>query len=332
MKKFIYPILILVLVLALALSALVHYWQYRQNAQGFKDTIKERIGRAEHKPLPNSAVYAYHFLYDSITPIQALQGADTQGATILADTQLLVTPGIYTIEGNTYRFDKEGLYRVMRPSYYARQIVVCKNDFFSMLSAASWIVTHGTRDNKLSFDKWYKKACREKIVVTCSRASIFGGELLKLIGLRTRKVQCFSSTTKTQFFNAHVMMEVLHPVTQKWFLVDIDNNRYFTVNGEPINAHEFYDCLQQNKPYQWVSLAKDDWLDAPGYMNGMINENLLSESVLHQWYKDVLEHIVINDAINCSIDFDSVKKANPTFEYADSAALREKLYGPDACR
>lgn len=332
MKKFLYPILILVLILALFLSALVNYWQYRENAQGFKNTIKERIGRADHKPLPNTAVFAYHFLNDSITPIQPLTGSETQGAIVLADTQLLVKPGVYTIEGNTYRFDKEGLYRVMRPSYYARQIVVCQNDFLSLLSAASWIVTHGIRDNKLSFNKWYKKACNEKIVVTCSRASMFGGELLKLIGVRSRKVQCFSSTTQTQFFNAHVMMEVLHPITKKWFLVDIDNNRYFTVNGEPINAHEFYNCLQQNKPYQWVSLAKDDWLDAPGYMNGMINENLLSESVLHQWYKDVLEHIVINDAINCNIDFDSVKKANPTFELADSATLRQKLYGPEACR
>lgn len=331
MKKYIYPALFLILFLGLSISLLVHWWQYKEDATAYKNTIKEHIGRAGD-PLPNTAVYAYHFMYDSITPITPLNTTDAAGAIVLSDTQLMVKPGIYTVEGNSYRFDREGLYRVMRPSHYSRQIIVCENDLFSILSATSWIVIHGIRDNKLPYSAWYKKACREKIVVTCSRASAFAQELLKRINIRSRKVQCFSSTTRTQFFNAHVMMEVLHPTTKKWFLVDIDNNRYFTQNGEPMNAHEFYACLQNNQPFTTVSLSEDAWLDASGYMNGMINENLLSESILHQWYKDVLQHIIINDVINCDIDLDSIKKANPTFNYADSAMLYQTLYGPNACQ
>lgn len=331
MKKYVYPALLVVLLVGLALSLLVHWWQYRGNVNAYKNNIKQHLGIAG-EPLPNTAVFAYHFMYDSITPISPLNASEASGAPVISDTQLLVTPGIYTVEGNTYRFDHEGLYRVMRPSHYSRQIIVCKNDFFSILSAASWIVIHGIRDNKLPYKTWYKKACREKIVVTCSRASAFAHELLKRINVRSRKVQCFSSTTKTQFFNAHVMLEVLHPVTKKWFLVDIDNNRYFTRNGEPINAHEYYACLQNNQPYTWVSLSEDAWLDASGYMNGMINENLLSEPVLTQWYKDVMQHIIINDVMNCNIDYDSIKKANPSFNYADSAALYQTLYGPEACK
>lgn len=331
MKKYVYPAFLFVLLLVLGASLVIHWWQYRANTSAYKNIIKERLGRSG-EPLPNTSVYAYHFMYDSITPIHSLPASESAHAQVLSDTQLLVVPGIYTIEGNTYRFDREGLYRVMRPSHYSRQVIVCQNDLFSILSATSWIVIHGIRDNKLPFRTWYKKACQHKVVVTCSRASAFAQELLKRINVRSRKVQCFTSTNKTQFFNAHVMLEVLHPETKKWFLVDIDNNRYFTRNGEPLNAHEFNACLQHNQPYSWVSLSEDAWLDASGYMNGLINENLLSEPVLHQWYKDVLQHIIIDDVMNCNIDYDSIKKANSTFTYADSATLYQTLYGTEACK
>lgn len=331
MKKYVYSTLLFFLLLAFGASLILHSWQYSANATAYKNIIKERLGR-NGEPLPNTSVFAYHFMYDSITPIRSLDVNESANAIVLSDTQLLVTPGIYTVEGNSYRFDREGLYRLMRPSNYSRQIIVCQNNLFSILSATSWIVMHGIRDNKLPFNAWYKKACLHKIVITCSRASAFAQELLKRINVRSRKVQCFTSTNKTQFFNAHVMLEVLHPTTKKWFLVDIDNNRYFTRNGEPINAHEFRACLQNDQPYSWVSLSKDAWLDADGYMNGLINENLLSEPVLHQWYKDVLQHVIINDIMNCNIGYDSIKKANPTFTYANSTLLQHSLYGEEACK
>ncbi|MBU3675585.1 MAG: hypothetical protein FGM54_00150 [Chitinophagaceae bacterium] len=315
--------------LLFGVSLMINAWSYLENPKQLKETIKKRIGRADDTKPANTKTYAYHYINDSITPIQPILNANKLNLVVLPDTQLMVKPGIYQIHGATYEFKREGLYRIMRPGHFNRQVIVYQSDFYSLLSATAWIVTHGTRDNKLPFTTWYQKACTEKVVVTCSRASTMMHELLKRAKIESRKVQCFTTRNKTQFFIGHVMLEVMHPELKTWFLVDIDNNRYFTQNGTPIDAHTFYTCLHRNKEYQWVSLSEDDWLDADGYMNGLINENLLSESVLHQWYKDVTEHIVINNIINSPVDFDSVSKANPQFIYADNQDLHKMLYNRD---
>lgn len=318
--------MILSFLLLFGVSLMINAWSYLENPKQLKEAIKKRIGRIEERKPANTQTYAYHYINDSITPIEPLNTLNNQSVKILPDTQLIVSPGVYQINGANYEFKREGLYRIMRPGHFNRQVIVYQSDFFSLMSATAWIVTHGTRDNKLPFSNWYQKACTEKVVVTCSRASSMMHELFKRVNVESRKVQCFTTRNKTQFFIGHVMLEVMHPTLKTWFLVDIDNNRYFTKDGTPIDAHTFYTCLHKNQEYQWVTLAKDDWLDADGYSNGLINENLLSESILHQWYVDVTEHIVINNIINSPVDFDSVSKANPQFIYADNQDLHKILY------
>jgi hypothetical protein len=291
-KKYAYMVLLLVVSTMLFLSITIHAWQYNSNKVAFKNTIKQNIGFANSAKPIQGTIFAYRFYGDTISAIHPL--IVSYPTEVLNDTSLLVRPGIYTVLGKQYDLRVEGLYRFMQSNQKNRQLIVSNGDVISLLSAASWIITHGTRDNKYSFSKWYTMACEGKLVVTCSRAALFTHEILKRFNIESRKVHCRTDKASNQFFNAHVMLEVFHPTQKYWFVVDVDNNRYFTKEDKPITMMAFYDYLQNDIPYNWVSLSKDANLDTQGE-NGLMNENLLSESALHDWYKYVTDQVVIEN-------------------------------------
>lgn len=291
-RRYVQPVLLLVFFALLFVSFTIHAWQYQSNKTQFKNTIKKKLGISAPVKQAREGLYAYRFNYDSILAISPI--SDTCLAQTISDTTLLLAPGIYKVFGRNFDMRTEGLYRIMLPDKQNRQVIVSRGNLFLLLSAASWVITHGTRDNKLSVDTWNNIACEGKVVVTCSRASLFTHQLLKRFDIQSRKVYCHSDERSPNLFNAHVMLEVFHPTEKYWFLVDVDNNRYFTKQGKALSMMEFNDCLQNNIPYEWTALSKDDGLDTQG-VNGLINENLLSESMLHDWYKYVTQQVTIEN-------------------------------------
>lgn len=291
-RKYIYPFLLVALILLLLMSATIHMWQYKNNKSEFKKTIRQNLGVTTSVKPTRAGLFTYHYYLDTVTYIEPLP--DTVQAPTISDTTLVVQPGTYQMFGKKFEFNKEGLYRIMQPESASRQLIVSRGDLFSLLSASSWIITHGVRDNKLTFNNWYNKACQAKVVVTCSRASLFTHKLLERFNIKSRRVYCNTPKPAHHFFNAHVMLEVLHPIDNYWFLVDVDNNRYFTQQGKALTMKEFYNCLHNNIPYSSVALSVDDPIDTQGE-NGLINENLIAEPALHAWYTYVTENYVVED-------------------------------------
>ena len=216
--------------------------------------------------------------------------------------KLVIPSGTYIYYGNTYNLVDEGLYRFILPLEKNEQrIVFDGKNINSLMSAVTWIYSHGNSDNSKNIEELNFKALNSKIFGTCGTISIWIEDLLESNDIKSRVVQTLTLDDWNTYDNGHTMIEVYHVDLQKWILYDLDNNAYFLKNGIPLSLIEFIDVVKHDN-YEIYLLATDTTLDVSNFVaNNDYEYAFYAESVyanentLKIWYKRVIQVPMISE-------------------------------------
>lgn len=270
--------------------------------------------------------------YNIETKVSELSTIESQGQKL--PSELIIKPGIYEVYGKTYNLENEGLYRFLLPPKENQQRIVFNGNIDALISSISWIYSHGTEDNQLTFKKLKEKALKEKLVGTCGYISNFAKNLLTEQGIESRIVSGITSEDFNGYDDSHVMIEVKKDGI--WQVYDLDNNSVFYKDGKPLN---FYDFVKEvpNGNYEIKKLSSDIQVAVSGFKDTQTDYNYSfygeerynTEESLRQWYKRVLSVSFIKDgniSYYFSGDEEKVKSFNPNTEKISEDEFIKKFY------
>lgn len=204
---------------------------------------------------------------------------------------LVIPPGIYRVHGHSYRLVNEGLYRFLHPAVDNQQRVVYRSDPWALVSALSWLSSHGNRDNLKNISDYLKIAMREKLIVTCSYMSGFGQHIFSEQGIPARVVQAVTLDKLNNYNNGHTLLEI--KLGGKWTLVDLDIKFLFRRNGRRLSLLEAVEAVAEDN-YQLEPLAQAVGITVSnfvrkGYDYGLWMEtNFFSHSAIRNWYRRIM--------------------------------------------
>lgn len=252
--------------------------------------------------------------------------------------QLLIQPGVYDFSDKSYTLNKEGLYRFLLPGRENAQRIVYEKDLDLLLSAISWIVSHGNLDNKKSNAELTHKALCSKLLITCGKISGWTHYLLNNLNIRSRLVAGMTLDHWNSYNNGHSLIEVWRNKWNKWVLYDLDNNSYFIPgNGDvPLSLVEFSQAVINND-YRIIHLSSDTRLDvsnfntADGYSYTFFSEAMNGN--IRKWYRRVMQVPLIFDQSDGKYLFMDVKNRNrvesysSVYKYIDKTDFMSRFYG-----
>lgn len=299
MNKFI------IIIIPIAISLFIPYYLIETDYK-FRTEVRELLidfGLKEPTIRPYSiegnTPIVYHALF---TNIKNISPDELQLISQELPQKLIISPGLYRFENNTYDLQDEGLYRLISPLQKNEQrIVFSGKNVDTLMSAVSWIYSHGNSDNGKSFEEINNKALNSKIFGTCGAISTWIQFLLDSQNVKSRIVQTLTLDDWNTYDNGHTMIEVYRSDLEKWVLYDLDNNSYFSNNGIPLSLIEFVNAVKSDN-YKIHLLASDTKLDVSNF----IAENnyeyaFYAESVYanensqKNWYKRVIQIPMIGE-------------------------------------
>jgi len=249
-----------------------------------------------YKDLPNDPI-VYHLTHDRAHKIDGI----SETAKINIPNHLIIESGTYTFIDKNYSLDKEGLYRFVLINGVNEQRIVYKNNIDSLLSAISWIVSHGNSDAQKTNIELSKKALKEKLFITCGTVSIWANSLLDSLNIKSRIVMGMTVDKWNTYDNGHTLIEVWRTDYNKWVLYDLDNNSYFipTTGSVPLSLIEFSIAVMEGD-YRIINLSLDTKLDVSNFTNSNeYNYNFFSEANninIRDWYRRVMQVPLIYNA------------------------------------
>jgi hypothetical protein len=251
-------------------------------------------------------------------------------------TQLVISPGTYSFMGHDYKLTDEGLYRFTLPNKVSVQRVVYEKDVDSLLSALSWIHSHGNIDDKLSMEQLAKKARYSKLLITCGTVSGWSNYLLRSKGIKSRLVQGLTLGEWNSYDDGHSLIEVWRDKWNKWVLYDVDLGSYFVdkISGVPMSLIEFAEAVPYDK-YEIIriSLSSFDvssFRSPVGYNFAFIMEALTANS--REWYKRVMQVPLIYDdkaqayEFYSDVDKSRVESYNSNYKFVARAEFVKRFY------
>lgn len=275
--------------------------------------------------------FARHLVGTSITALTPL--SDEAEASDLPDS-LVIKPGRYRVYGRVYDMRKEGLYRLMYPPKGDYQRMVFHKDVVAFISALCWIGSHGSRDDRKTFDELLEQAKSGKLIVTCGTISAFSAQLLTRHGVSARTVNSRSLEARNGFDDGHVLMEAR--IAGRWALFDVDQHRAFLHGGKRLNLLDAvthirantYDleCLSHS-----MRLAVADFRDET-YDYGLWAETMLcTEQALRVWYGRIMRLPILHDkagsATTCvEADREKMKRVWPDLLWTARDDFRSRFY------
>jgi hypothetical protein len=230
--------------------------------------------------MSNENVQAFYLKdYD----VQPLSPTDSGIAQPLPPT-LVVPPGNYSVWGQEYSMQAEGLYRFLDARHENRQCIVFQNDVFALMSAIAWLVSHGYRDNEKPFEELKALACAGKVIVTCGACSAFAKQLFQELGLPARIVQTLSLLDRNGYNDGHVLTEVV--ADGKWIVFDPDVGALYSHRGERLNILQLTQHARrgdfQIEPLTLSMPIATGHFTAEGYAYDLWYETVLSTPELRQ--------------------------------------------------
>lgn len=253
-------------------------------------------------------------------------------------TQLVIQPGRYDFLGNTYSLDKEGLYRFLLPGKVNAQRIVYKDDLDALLSAVSWIASHGNSDDQKTNTDLSNKALHSKLFITCGNISQWAQYILNDINVKSRLVVGMNIDDWNNYDNGHTLIEVWRERYHKWVLYDLDNNSYFipSEGDVPLSLLEFSRSIISNN-YRIVHLSSDTRLDvsnfntSDGYSYGFFSEEV-NVNIRH-WYRRVMQVPLIFDQSEGKYLFmdknnkQRIESYSSSYKYINEGDFNSRFYG-----
>lgn len=143
---------------------------------------------------------------------------------------LIISPGVYTFNGQNYDCTAEGLYKFWTPMTASQNRIVYQNNIDVLMSSISWICVNGRADESLTLVQKTNAAVNSKLRMLCGKTIEWARYVCSSLGIQTRTVRCLTSTTPTNYYDGHIMLEAF--VGGKWKLFDLTNgNTYQTILG-----------------------------------------------------------------------------------------------------
>ena len=285
--------------------------------------IMRKTGLRENpiKPpeISNNKSFVHYALFDKIQEVPESQSKDGKNL----PSQLIISKGKYMFSNKIYDLDKEGLYRFIHPGVINEQRIVFENNLDSLLSSIAWIHSHGNKDDEENYTDVLKKATSSKIFATCGSVSEWTTRFLKEHGFRVRIVAVLTLDDWNSYDNGHILIEVFKEELKKWVVYDIDNDAYFTKDGNPLSLIEFTKQVRDGK-YDINFIAKKNDIDTSNFFDKqnnydysfLIEARFLDQDTRRKWYKHVFQVSMIVDG-KYSYFFDSthIKKIQSYSSY-----------------
>ena len=248
--------------------------------------------------ISNNKSFVHYALFDKIQEVPESQSKDGKNL----PSQLIISKGKYVFSNKIYDLDKEGLYRFIHPGVINEQRIVFENNFDSLLSSIAWIHSHGNKDDKKNYTDVLKKARNSKIFATCGSVSEWTVRFLKERGFRVRVVAVLTLDDWNSYDNGHILIEVFKEELKKWVVYDIDNDVYFTKDGNPLSLIEFTKQVRDDK-YDINFIAKKNDIDTSNFFDKennydysfLIEARFLDQDTRRKWYKRVFQVPMIVD-------------------------------------
>jgi len=295
---------------------------------GLKEDFKRPYSELNNTP------FAYYAINEKIVNISPIESEIKNSL----PPQLVIPTGTYTVYGNVYELSNEGLYRFILPEIEnSQRIVYDGNNVNSLLSAVSWIYTHGNSDSGNSIKYLNEKATHSKIFGVCNTLSIWIIDVLEKNDIPSRLVQTMTLDNWNTYDNSHTMIEVYRKDLDKWVLYDLDNNAYFSQNGTELSLIEFVDRVKANN-YKINYLSSDSKLDISNFKSkdnfdyAFFGETIFSnEKTLKIWYERIAQVSLIQ---NENLDFhffdeehkSKIENFAPNYKFIDKSKFLYKFY------
>ena len=254
----------------------------------------------------------------------------------LPDT-LVIPKGKYIFSGKTYNLDKEGVYRFVNPGKNNLQRIVFETNRDALISSIAWIYSHGNRDDGKNYSEILTKAKNEKIFATCGTISNWSIQFLKDHGIKARIIAVLTLDEWNSYDNGHILIEVFQEELEKLVLYDVDNDAFFTHDGNPLSLLEFTKQVKEND-YEINLIAKKNDIDISNYVDKkndydysfLMEARFLNEDTRRNWYKRVFQVPMIVDG-DYSYFFDKNNKDkilnySSFYQYLDECVFMEKFY------
>lgn len=228
---------------------------------------------------------AYYFRGTEVREISSSES--NQGETL--PDELIISPNSYQTYGQIYNLDQEGLYRFLDPPNSNQQRIVYQDNIEALMSAISWIASHGLADKGKSSEELLEKAKTQKLSINCGDVALF---VLKNLNIKARIVTTLTLEEWNSYDTGHTMVEVFDD--GRWKVYDLDNNVRLLADGQPLNFLEFAERAASGD-YQIEKIADDaeysvEGSKKAGYDYSFYFEAIFSsEETLRQWYKRVIQ-------------------------------------------
>ena len=300
---------------------LFHIFSYRicRLFNASTKSLSKPYSEKDNKPI------VYHLKNSLVQKIDQYSRGDSQEI----PNHLIIQPGIYNFLGKNYFLKNEGLYRFLLPAKINAQRIVYQNDIDALLSAMSWIATHGNSDDKKSKLELSDKALYSKLFITCGSISSWANHLLTTLSVKSRLVAGMTVDEWNTYNNGHRLIEVWRDKWNKWVLYDLDNNSYFVDNvaGVPLSLIEFSQAVS-NKNYEIIDLSSATRLDVSGFSSSDgYKFSFWSEAVnanISDWYARVMQVPLIYDELEKKYFFSNEKHKTRIESYESSYKFIEK--------
>ena len=275
----------------------------------------------------NTRIFYYSF--DSFQEIK--HTSNTLKCSQMCDS-LILEPNLYLVDKLCFDLTREGLYRVINSDGSIRHIIVHRESLFQLLSSLSWIVTHGNEHNKLDFNGKQAQAINGKLFLTCSRVVAFAGLILERNKIKSRVIQTFASKDLNGYDDEHVLLEVFDPKIQKWILIDIDNNVWFSIDKVGLSLFEYKSALDSSKNIKIEKLSNDALVDISNFKErgknfyGIISENVMGNENLIKWHKRIMDIVTINKVYYNEKQINYMTKNKPEYSFKNHNDFLKEFY------
>jgi len=239
-------------------------------------------------PLYGEAYRIKEGVLEDLIPLE-VQGKGTP------DT-LVMSPGIYAINGPSYDCREEGLYRFYTVGSASEQRLVFTEKIDNLMESISWLVCHGFKDDAVDFSTALQRVKNRRLQMTCGSIANFTIALLSMLGVQSRFVLLLTLHPWNSYNNGHSIIEVLDG--GRWVAWDIDFRNRFETDGKRLNALELKDAVVDGG-YELVKFSLSPLLALGNLSSNTYNyefhyeRNFLFEEKLRWQYKKCAQVILI---------------------------------------
>ena len=247
--------------------------------------------------------------------------------------KFIIEPNIYSIHGDEYDCRGPGIYRFYRlPDYYEQRLVF-PSQVNEVLGFIGYLWVYGrTRDIPRldNFDLF-----KEKIpFLDCYQLTLVAEMVFQKMGVQCRLVMGKHAGRWSGIDDSHCLIEFRQKCG--WYLYDPSFNCCFNSHGRPANLQDVIAGFK-NGSIEILRLPGNKscgpWLFDGHDMSFWVAERVMSESILINWYKRVLQVPVIQSKKDKQYFFDSgiinaqyIKQFKKNFEGLSSEQFNKRFY------